>query len=29
VAEMKAGQGRPAEEMFAEMRRILAEKREQ
>src|SRR5580658_6300776 len=24
VAEMKAGQGRPAEEMFAEMRRILA-----
>jgi prevent-host-death family protein len=29
VAEMKAGQGRPAEEMFAEMRRILAEKRDQ
>jgi prevent-host-death family protein len=28
VAEMKAGQGRPAEEMFAEMRRILAEKRD-
>jgi len=27
VAEMKAGQGRPAEEMFAEMRAILDEKR--
>ncbi len=26
VAEMKAGLGRPAEEMLAEMRRILAEK---
>ncbi len=26
VAEMKAGQGRPAEEMLAEMRRILATK---
>jgi hypothetical protein len=29
VAEMKAGQGRPAEEMLAEMRKLLAEKREQ
>jgi prevent-host-death family protein len=28
VAEMRAGQGRPAEEMLAEMRKILAEKRE-
>jgi prevent-host-death family protein len=28
VSEMKAGQGRPAEEMFAEMRKILAEKRD-
>lgn len=27
VEEMKAGLGRPAEEMLAEMRRILAEKR--
>src|SRR5258708_37425575 len=27
VAEMKAGLGRPAEEMLAEMRQILAEKR--
>jgi PHD/YefM family antitoxin component YafN of YafNO toxin-antitoxin module len=27
VAEMKAGKGRPAEEMLAEMRQILAEKR--
>lgn len=29
VAEMKAAQGRPAEEMLAEMRQILAEKRAQ
>jgi prevent-host-death family protein len=29
VAEMKAGQGRPAEEMLAEMRKLLAEKRSQ
>jgi prevent-host-death family protein len=29
VAEMEAGLGRPAEEMLAEMRRILAEKRAQ
>jgi hypothetical protein len=28
VAELRAGQGRPAEEMLAEMRKILAEKRE-
>ncbi len=28
VAEMKAGQGRPAEDMLAEMRRALAGKRE-
>jgi prevent-host-death family protein len=28
VAEMRAGQGRPAEEMLAEMRDVLAEKRE-
>jgi PHD/YefM family antitoxin component YafN of YafNO toxin-antitoxin module len=27
VAEMKAGKGRPAEEMLAEMRQILDEKR--
>ncbi|MFO0954171.1 MAG: type II toxin-antitoxin system Phd/YefM family antitoxin [Isosphaeraceae bacterium] len=27
VAEMKAGQGRPAEEMLAEMRRILDDSR--
>lgn len=27
VAEMKAGKGRPAEEMLADMRQILAEKR--
>ena len=27
VAEMRAGLGRPAEEMLAEMQRILAEKR--
>lgn len=29
VAEMKAREGRPAQEMFAEMRRILAEKQDQ
>lgn len=29
AAEMRAGLGRPAEEMLAEMRRILAEKRAQ
>ena len=29
VAEMKGGQGRPAEEMLAEMRRGLAEKQAQ
>jgi hypothetical protein len=29
VAEMRAGKGRPAEAMLAEMQRILAEKREQ
>jgi prevent-host-death family protein len=29
MAEMKAGQGRPAEEMLAEMQKVLAEKREQ
>jgi prevent-host-death family protein len=29
VAEMRSGQGRPAEEMLAEMRKLLAEKRSQ
>ena len=29
VAEMKAGQGRPAEEMLAEMQRIIDQKRRQ
>ena len=29
VAEMRTGQGRPAEEMLAEMRKILRRKREQ
>ena len=29
VAEMRAGQGRPAEEMLVEMRKMLAEKRAQ
>jgi hypothetical protein len=29
VEEMKAGKGTPIEEMFAEMRQILAEKRGQ
>jgi prevent-host-death family protein len=28
VAEMKAGHGRPADEMLTEMRKVLAEKRE-